>query len=138
MPSFGDSLSVGRSATSLDVMSSGDFNAAGMVAVVIGAYVLLAVGFLRLGVFLQRRYPRAAGSRLSATVHALALFACLIGGLLAWMAYASDNPAKERQLLLPIILPAFVYGFVLMTWLKSYGLSVVVRTLSALFSRARS
>jgi len=117
-------------------MSSEYLNVIGILVLVIGFYILLAMGFLRIGALLQRRYPRVAGSRLSATVHVLALFAFLVGCLLAWMAYASDNPMKERQLLLPMILPLCVYGFVFITWLKSFGFSVLVRTVSSLFSRS--
>lgn len=96
----------------LDAMNSEDLNVIGILALVIGFYILLARGFLRFGAMLRRRYPRATGSRLPATIHVLALFAFLIGCLLAWMAYDSDNPTKERQLLLPVVLPLCVYGFV--------------------------
>jgi hypothetical protein len=105
---------------------------AGMLAF----YILLAWGFLRLGAMLSRRFPRVAGSRFSGTIHVLALFGFLIGCLLTWMAYASDNPMKERQLLLPLVLPLCVYGFVLIIWVRAAAMGTIMRVLSRLFSRS--
>jgi NAD/NADP transhydrogenase beta subunit len=103
---------------------------AGMIAF----YILLAVGFLRLGAKLSKHHPRVFGSRFTGTVHVLALFAFLIGCLLAWMAYASDNPMKERQLFLPLDFVLIVYGVVLIIWIRTAGLRMLIRMLSSLFS----
>ena len=125
----------GPSTSPLDAMFRGDLSTFGIVALVVGSYVLLAVFFLRTGALLKRHYPRVAGSRFSATVHVLALFAFLLGCLLAWMAYASDHPMKERHLFLPIVLPLCVYGYVLFAWVRYFGVGEVLRAISTLFSR---
>ena len=107
---------------------------AGMLAF----YIVLALGFLRLGAMLSKRFPHVAGSRFSGTVHVLALLGFLIGCLLTWMAYASNNPMKERQLLLPLVLPLCVYGFVLIIWVRATATGMIMRVLSRLFSRGAS
>jgi ABC-type molybdate transport system permease subunit len=100
----------------------------------LAVYILLAIGFLRLGASLRQRFPGVVGSRFSGTVHILALLAFLIGCLLTWMAYSSDHPSKERQLLLPLVLPLCVYGFVLLIWLRVTAMGLIGRVLSRLFS----
>lgn len=116
-------------------MSSETLNTDAIVVAVLATYVLMAIGILRLGEWLRERFPRTMPSRFGATVHVLALFSFLIGCLLAWMAYASDNPMKGRQLFLPVILPAIVYGVVVVIWVRSLLASFVVKGVLKLLSR---
>lgn len=122
-------------------MSSEDFNAIGAYALSMGIFalgmgffILLAIGFLRLGAMLNRRYPRATGSELWATIHVLALFAFLIGCLLAWMVYHSDA-SLWWVLLLPFVLPLIIYGSLFIALLKSLAFAFVIRAVSTIFSR---
>ena len=124
-------------------MSSGDFNAIGAYALsmgtfalVIGFFILLAMGSLRLGELLNRRYPRATGSALWATIHVLALFAFLIGCLLARMVYYSDAPLWW-VLLLPFVLPLVIYGSLFIGLLKSLAFVLVIRAVSTVFISRR-
>ena len=87
-----------------------------VLATVLGVYILLAIGLLRFGTIVTRRFPRLALTRISATVHVLAFLGFLIGCLLAWMAFSADHPSKYRHLLLPIVLPFCVYWAVWMYW----------------------
>jgi hypothetical protein len=92
-----------RSTQSLDRM-----NPIIATAAVIGSYLLVGSFFLGLGQWLAKR--RGVTYRpFTVTVHLLALFAAALGAGLAWMAFASDNPAKWKQLSLPAILIGFVY-----------------------------
>ena len=47
------------------------------------------------------------------TLHILAIAAAVVGGALAWMAFASDHPSKWRHLTLPFVFVAIVYGYAL-------------------------
>ena len=120
---------------------SEDFNALGayalsigIYALVLGFFILLAMGFLQLGAMFNRRFPRATGSSLWATIHVLALFAFLIGCLLAWMVYHSDAPLWW-VLSLPFALPLLIYGSLFIAWLKSLASFFVIRAVSTIFSR---
>jgi ABC-type sulfate transport system permease component len=108
-----------------------------IIASVLGAYALLASLFLLIGSQIKRRYPTATTSGFSATVHIVALFGFLVGCLLAWMAYDSDHPMKERHLLLPLVFPIMVYGYIAFHWLKGFGFAAEFDVISSLFSNER-
>jgi hypothetical protein len=126
----------GPSTSPLEAMSTETLSIIATLVGMLAFYILLAVGFLRLGAKLSKQYPRVAGSRFSGTIHVLALFAFLLGCLLAWMGYASDNPMKQRQLFLPLVLALCVYGFVLIIWVRTTGMGILLRMISRLFSRS--
>jgi hypothetical protein len=68
-------------------------------------------------------------------LHVLAFLAFLIGSGLAWMAYDSDHPLKEKHLLFPIIFVAIVYGYPLFIELKAFVIALGTYVLQKLFHR---
>lgn len=90
------------------------------LVVALGGLALVGTGILYLGDRLHRRLG-SKGSRLGWAIHIVAFFGFLAGVLLAWMAYDSDHPMKERHLLLPAVFVALVYGYLLVNWLKAHS-----------------
>ena len=76
----------------------------------IGTLIVIGIVLLWLGGALSRRAANP-NARLWATLHLLAFLAAIVGGVLAWMAFASDHPSKWKHLALPAILVAIVYGY---------------------------
>jgi ABC-type Fe3+ transport system permease subunit len=107
------------------------------VAAVVGSYTVIAGVFLLVGDKISRRRPIPGRTGFSVTIHVLGLLGFLVGGALAWMAYASDHPMKERHLLLPIILPALVYGYVIVISIQGGVIRFIRNKLIALISRLR-
>jgi hypothetical protein len=81
---------------------------AGMLAVYAAMAFLVLVLGNRLSSLGNRQDLPARLRRL----HVLAFIAFLVGCGLAWMAYQSDHPMKERHLWLPVLFVAIVYGYV--------------------------
>jgi ABC-type sulfate transport system permease component len=85
----------------------------------------------------KRRLLNWGGSPFTTTVHVMAVIACLIGWGLAWMAYDSDHPMKERHYLFPIVLPLLVYGVALVMWVRMRVGAYLMKKLSGASSNGR-
>ncbi|MBI3990105.1 MAG: hypothetical protein HY347_10880, partial [candidate division NC10 bacterium] len=116
-------------------MESETESVAFIILTVLGSYALLGACFLALGAWLKQRNPERFASHLSATVHLLAGFGFTVGVGLAWLAYARDHPLKERHLLLPVIFPALVYGYIVYFELKATIPVLVSRAFGAIYAR---
>jgi type VI protein secretion system component VasK len=120
-----------------DTMTLVDLTTCITVIAVIGSYVVIAGLLLKLGEKLSLRSGTPRRSRFVATLRILAALAFLIGVALAWMAYASGHPMKEQHLLLPLILPALVYGCALLMSIEGGALRFVRERISAFISRIK-
>jgi hypothetical protein len=108
---------------------------AGLVAL-LTVYTVAALILLWVSALLKRRFSRG-GSGFSVTIHLMALLAFLVGCLVAWLEYTSDNPFKDRLLLLPFVLPLCIYGYILTMYLVAYALAGLYRFALSLLSRPR-
>ena len=80
------------------------------VAAIVATYAVIAAALLSVAGWLAKK-NRAPGKRFPITLHLLAALGALVGGLLAWMAFASDHPSKWKELTLPFVMAALVYGY---------------------------
>jgi hypothetical protein len=85
-----------------------------LFAIVVGIALVVGLGisFFIIGDKWAARSPTGHGDFFP-TLHLAALVAALVGGALAWMAFASDHPQKWRHLTLPFVFAAIVYGYAL-------------------------
>ncbi len=104
------------------------------VAIMIGVYMAFAGLLLFIGDKLSRRSKARTRSGLLFAVHALAVLGFLIGGGLAWAAYSADRDLKERYYLLPIVLPAIVYGGALIIAVEGGVIGFIFNKLRSLIS----
>ena len=109
-----------------------------IVLIIVGmltVYGALAAAFLYLGNRLSNLGDRKDLPARLRRLHVLAFIAFLIGCGLAWMAYASDHPMKEKHLLLPILFVAVVYAYPLVIELKGAVFSWGIYFLRQIFRR---
>ena len=118
-------------------MSSDTVKSLAGVLALLGVYALIAVVFLRISAMIKRRLLRQTPG-FSVTVHVMAFVAFLVGCLVAWLEYSSGNPAKDRLLLVPLLLPLCIYAYILTLSLVAYGLAAVYRLALRLLSGRES
>jgi hypothetical protein len=106
-----------------------------IIAGMLTVYGALAAAVLFLGNRLSNLGDRKDLAARLRRLHVLALIAFLIGCGLAWMAFESDHPSKEKHLLLPIIFVAIVYGYPLAIELKAATFAWGAYILRQLFRR---
>jgi hypothetical protein len=101
----------------------------------LAVYGALAAAVLLIGNRLGNLGNRTdLGARLR-RLHFLALVAFLVGCGLAWMAYETDHPSKQRHMLLPVLFVMIVYGYPLVLELKAIALAWGAYVLQHLFRR---
>jgi hypothetical protein len=109
------------------------------IALIIGGMLAAYAALAFLALFLGERFS-GVGERkdLAARLrrlHILALAAFIVGAGLAWMAFETDHPSKDRHLLLPIIFVAVVYSYPVILLVQARAIGFMWQIVRALLRR---